>query len=119
MAGFAFARKQDIDAVLRMIGVSTTQATSVTKYKRASENVLAMTPAGGIPATNGLEPGVALCVPYYISLTDKLMHELKDTNGNTKQIEIFNPFSSPVGGSRIVTAKYVFGALIVDAEDCQ
>lgn len=74
------------------------------------------TPSGGIPARSSTTCGSADCTPYTIDDAGELV-ELK-TGATSREIEIFNPFGSDIGGSVYITAKEIHGVLIVDAEDC-
>jgi hypothetical protein len=80
------------------------------------------TPAGGIPARNGDQCGKAKCTAYFISRDGKIKpHTLPSQSQSSQQmidVEVYNPFSTAIVGDRYITAKNVFGQIVVDAEDC-
>lgn len=79
---------------------------------------LFMTPTGGIPARSGNTCGSAECLAKYIDPSGEIKQYI-DSDGANVVIQVYNPFSSAVGGDRYITAKRVFGQIVVDAEDCQ
>jgi hypothetical protein len=81
-----------------------------------SHGYIFKTPTGGIPARSGDQCGKANCTAYYIDQTGKLKTH---TVANQSQlVEVYNPFSTAIVGDRYITAKNVFGQIVVDAEDC-
>lgn len=120
MAGYAFSRKEDIDALLGLVRRQENKSRiAVEPPERTVHNALLLTPSSGIPAKSGNVSGQAECTLLYINVQTGEILEALDKNGNVQDVTVFNPFSSPIGGDRTITAKYSLGALIVDAEDCQ
>ncbi len=74
------------------------------------------TPVGGIPSRSGDQCGKANCTAYYIDQDGKL--KTHTFNSQTQLVEVLNPFSTAIAGDVYITAKNVFGQIVVDAEDC-
>lgn len=120
MAGYAFSRKEDIDALLGLVRRQENKSPiAIPSPQKTVHNALLLTPSAGIPAKSGNVCGKAECTLLWINLETAVVSEAVDKNGNVQDVVVFNPFGSPIGGDRIITAKYSLGALIVDAEDCQ
>ena len=122
MPGFNFADRKDIERVLDMVhapphrNLLPDQTTFPQEY--VTEGFLLMTPTGGIPARSGSVAGKANCTPYYINTSNDAITELTDNEDASQTFEVYNVFGSPVAGSVYITAKRVYGVLVVDAEDC-
>ena len=82
----------------------------------ATTGYLLRTPVAGIPARSGQFAGKAECTLLSLSVDGEIADAIQD--GNTLTVDVYNPFGSGIGGDRIITAKRVFGLLVVDAEDC-
>lgn len=74
------------------------------------------TPQDGIPSRSGEQCGEAWCHVHYVNPSGRLKPIIR--NGKDMLVKVYNPFGSAIGGDRIITAKRVFGVIVVDAEDC-
>lgn len=119
---YNFARRADIEATLEMIRAPRptpsppASATRVNGF--ASEGYILKTPAGGIDARSGDTVSSAQCEVYAIDNNSNLIPLPSVRTGETLKLEVFNVFSSAIGGDAYITAKLVFNRLVADAEDC-
>lgn len=115
---------KDKDVVKGLIGVYEnkpwvgTPKNGVAESDRATNNYICQTPTEGIASRNGNQCGKSSCTLKNITESGVLEDVRDPATSEVILIDVFNPFSSPVGGDRIITAKRVFGRIIVDAEDC-
>lgn len=122
MPGFNFADRKDIERVLDMVhapphrNLLPDQTTFPQEY--VTEGFLLRTPSGGIPARSGTTAGKANCTPYYINASTDTITELTDNSDAAQTFEVYNVFGTAVAGNVYITAKRVYGVLLVDAEDC-
>lgn len=84
----------------------------------ATSSYICQTPTEGIAGRVGSQCGEAICTMKNITNDGVLEDARNCETEEVMTVKVFNPFSSPVGGNRIITAKRVFGRIIVDAEDC-
>jgi hypothetical protein len=75
------------------------------------------TPSGGIPARSGTTCGTANCTPYTINDAGVLV-ELRAYGGGALAVPVHSIFSEAIGSEVYITAKDIYGMLVVDSEDC-
>lgn len=74
-------------------------------------------PSGGITGRSGVSINSALCTPYVINDSDTLV-ELKDAEGSSQTIKTWHIGTSGVNPDAFITAKFVWGKMTTDFEDC-
>ena len=102
--------RADARSLTEMIGGDTNISPGGKPRKEVVHRIF-MTPSGGIDARSGAVPGMASCTEYYIDADDEL-------TATGQSYDVFNIFSTDIGGEVYITAKIVRGKLVADAEDC-
>lgn len=127
MAKYLFSKREDVESLLKLVdseGPLRLPGSRVRREGVLTTGWLFKTPAGGIPARDGVRCGRAECVPYYLKGVDVSgqleldIEELTDNEGTSITVEVFNIFSSDIGGDAYITAKEIYKRLVADAEDC-
>lgn len=129
MPGFAFLRRTDRDATLRLVrerrgnkrkrqfvGVGDSERVGPIYPQHITEGFLYLTPSEGIPARVGINCGSAECIPYYVNPDGEYL-ELKD-NGDAQQTNlVHNTETRPVPGDAHIKVRRVYEELIADVPD--
>lgn len=121
MAGYNFANRADIDAVLAMVRDGTQRklkpSVGVEIPPKLTQLVICYTPSGGIAARSTTTPGSAECTPYYIDSGGDLA-ELTDRTGDSQTFTVYHLGSTAIAGSTYIIAAYVLNKLVAVMEDC-
>lgn len=121
MAGFTFAKREDIDKAIKLVR----NPPPMPKPKQGPEQLpritigwIFKTPGGGIAARSGTTPGSASCTPYYIDTDGPTLTELTDDAGASQTVTVYHIGADTIAGDVYIMAKEVYGVLVADMEDC-
>jgi hypothetical protein len=103
--------KPDAESLLQSIGGADGQYGEGTKRQQVVHRIF-KTPVGGIPARVAAACGTADCTEYYVDSDGDIV-----VTGNG-DFTVTNIFATAIEAEVYITAKFVRGRLIADAEDC-
>ena len=108
---FGFRSRQELESARRINRSVLSPADP--KQIGGMPALVCKTGTGGIPARSGTVAGKATDVIVQRIEPDGTMSD------TTRELTVYNPFGTAVGGSAYITCKFVNnGYWIVDAEDC-
>ena len=108
---FGFRSRQELESARRINRSVLSPADP--KQIGGMPALVCKTGAGGIPARSGTVAGEATDIVVQRIEPDGTMSD------TTRELTVYNPFGTAVGGSAYITCKFVNnGYWIVDAEDC-
>ena len=122
MAGYSFARREDIEAVLKMIGKAPSRkllpSAGVVQNGQILTSIIAKAPGGGIPARSTTTPGSATCAAYYIDTAGPTLTAIPDSGGVGVSVTVYHLGATAVAADAWITAKRVGTVWVADMEDC-
>jgi len=108
---FGFRSRQELESARRINRSVLSPADP--KQIGGMPALVCKTGTGGIPARSGTVAGKATDIVVQRIEPDGTMSD------TTRELTVYNPFGTAVGGSAYITCKFVNnGYWIVDAEDC-
>ena len=119
MGSYSFAKREDAEALLALIGKEGRPDASQREVGQTplTHGWLFKTPAAGIAARTGDVCASAQCTPYYIA-ADGTLTELLDENDASQTVEVYHfGETEAVPGEAYIQAKESFGVLIADCVD--
>lgn len=110
----------DAVAELRRAGFLTKAGAQKRSAFFETHGIAAVTPATGIDGMSNDIPGSAVCNVFRIDYSVTPARWVAFTNANGEQVTatVYNIASTAIGGTRRIMAKKIFGAWVVDMEDC-
>ena len=116
MAGFNFAHKKDIDAVLRMVRSPVHRELlphhDTQPQERITAGYIYLTPSEGIPARVGNVCGTALCNPKYIESETNELKDLPDNDDSLKQDTVWNFEQSRIAGDIEIACVRIYDKVV-------